>query len=97
MGTYFPVYPNCVDYYDVLEYLVNQIQEEPLTSKEIEGILECEFGITVETPEDVQRYVFEDLKERVRTSPEGNSIIYYKYRSQLEEYFNRQAISRLFG
>lgn len=91
------VYPEYVDYYAVLAYLENEIKLQALSSEDVDGILEREFGITLKTPDDVKKYVFSDLKERVRTQPEGDSIVFYKRVSDLEEYRTSRALSRLFG
>jgi len=83
---YVNVYPRYVDYFAVLIYLSKEIEEKPLNNEEIEGILEREFGITAETPEDVQSYVFSDLQKRFPTLSDCKLVVYYKFPSDLEKY-----------
>lgn len=80
------VYPAHVDYYTVLMYLLNEIKEHPLNSSDINSILESEFGIMPQTPEDIQKYVLSDLREWVRTTTRSGQTVYYRDPSQLEGY-----------
>ena len=91
------VYPEHADYYDVLVYLTDEIKRQALDSENIKGVLDREFGITSETPEDVFKYVFEDLRKRFRTSTEYGILVFYKRLHDLEEYRTGKALSNLFG
>jgi len=65
--------------------------------EEIEGILEREFGITAETPEDVQNHVFSDLEKRFHTLYDGKLLVFYKFPDDLGKYEFCRTIPRLFA
>ena len=94
---YRNVFPTYVGYHSVLLYLKDEILRQALDSDDIESILDREFGITPDTPEDVQKYVFHDLREWFRTSDEGGRLVFYKRLHDLEEYRTEKALSNLFG
>lgn len=94
---YNNVFPTYVGYHSVFLYLKDEILRQALDSDDIESILDIEFDITPDTPEDVQKSVFRDLKEWFRTSNEVGRLVFYKRLHDLEEYRTEKALSILFG
>lgn len=93
---FMDVYSEPVNYDAVLQHLVDEIEKRPLNSRDIEGVLRDQYGITSETHEEIERRIFYALESRFYTTFDGNLVIYFKDTSDLGKYQFRRTPPRLF-